>query len=276
MVTGVAGSGKSTLINKVLPTIYPEVTIIDQSLSAMGVRSNLLTYLGLSDDLRGRFAKANHVSARLFSRNSEGGCENCRGTGVERIDLAFMDDIEQPCEVCGGSGFKPEVLQYHYRGRNILQVMDMTVEEAMAFLPDELYAGAFEMLCKLGLSYLSLGQRLDSFSGGERQRLKLTRELQHRNKIIVLDEPSTGLHPSDTQLLLDFMDALVDQGNTLIVIEHNLDVITHGDWIIDIGPGAGKYGGEVLFEGTVEEMLNRGETATGEGVRRHLGMGRKI
>lgn len=276
VVTGVAGSGKSTLINKVLPTTYPEVTIIDQSLSAMGVRSNLLTYLGLSDDLRGRFAKANHVSARLFSRNSEGGCENCRGTGVERIDLAFMDDIEQPCEVCGGSGFKPEVLQYHYRGRNILQVMDMTVEEAMAFLPDELYAGAFEMLCKLGLSYLSLGQRLDSFSGGERQRLKLTRELQHRNKIIVLDEPSTGLHPSDTQLLLDFMDALVDQGNTLIVIEHNLDVITHGDWIIDIGPGAGKYGGEVLFEGTVEEMLNRGETATGEGVRRHLGMGRKV
>ncbi|MCH5686561.1 ATP-binding cassette domain-containing protein [Niabella sp. W65] len=209
-VTGVAGSGKSTLINKVLPGFYPNITVVDQSLFATGIRSNLLTYLGLSDDLRTRFAKANHVSPKLFSRNSEGACENCRGIGVEKIDLAFMDDIEQPCEVCSGSGFKPEVLQYLYRDKNIADIMNMTVEEAIVFFAGEWYTGTFEILSKLGLGYLSLGQRLDRFSGGERQRLKLTKELKHSNKIIVLDEPSTGLHPSDTQKLLDFVDALVD------------------------------------------------------------------
>lgn len=271
VVTGVAGSGKSTLINKVLPTFYPQITVIDQSLFATGVRSNLLTYLGLSDDLRERFSKANHVSPKLFSRNSEGACENCRGIGVEKIDLAFMDDIEQPCEVCGGSGFRPEVLKYLYRDKNIVDVMNMTIEEAIEFFPDELYAGSFKILSKLGLNYLSLGQRLDSFSGGERQRLKLTRELKHTNKIIVLDEPSTGLHPSDTQKLLDFMDALVDQDNTLIVIEHNLDVIAHADWIIDIGPGAGKYGGNVLFTGTVSDLLENSVSVTAEYLRQHLG-----
>ncbi|MGG7664109.1 ATP-binding cassette domain-containing protein [Dyadobacter sp. BHUBP1] len=271
-VTGVAGSGKSTLINKVLPRFYPQITIIDQSLFATGIRSNLLTYLDLSDDLRGRFSKANHVSPKLFSRNSEGACENCRGTGVEKIDLAFMDDIEQPCELCEGSGFKPEVLKYFYRDKNIVDVMEMTVEEAAGFFPDKLYAGSFEVLSKLGLGYLTLGQRLDSFSGGERQRLKLTRELKHSNRIIVLDEPSTGLHPSDTQKLLDFIDALVDQGNTLIVIEHNLDVIAHADWIIDIGPGAGKYGGHILFTGTVSDLLKDSASVTADYLRQHLGV----
>lgn len=269
-VTGVAGSGKSTLINKVLPGFYPDITVIDQSLFATGIRSNLLTYLGLSDNLRTRFAKANHVSPKLFSRNSEGACENCRGIGVEKIDLAFMDDIEQPCEVCSGSGFKPEVLQYLYQDKNIADIMNMTVEEAIVFFADEWYTGTFEILFKLGLGYLSLGQRLDRFSGGERQRLKLTKELKHSNKIIVLDEPSTGLHPSDTQKLLDFMDALVDQGNTLIVIEHNLDVIAHADWIIDIGPGAGKYGGNVMFTGTVSGLLQNKTSVTAKYLRQHL------
>lgn len=272
VVTGVAGSGKSTLINKVLPGFYPQITIIDQSLFAAGIRSNLVTYLGLSDDLRTRFSKANKVSAKLFSRNSEGACENCRGTGIEKIDLAFMDDIERPCEVCGGSGFKPEVLKYLYQNKSIAEILNMTVEEAIGFFPDELYASSFEILSKLGLGYLSLGQRLDSFSGGERQRLKLTRELKHSNKTIVLDEPSTGLHPSDTQKLLDFMDALVDQGNTLIVIEHNLDVIAHADWIIDIGPGAGKYGGYILFTGTVSDLLKDSASATAQYLKQHLCM----
>jgi excinuclease UvrABC ATPase subunit len=269
-VTGVAGSGKSTLINKVLPGFYPNITVVDQSLFATGIRSNLLTYLGLSDDLRTRFAKANHVSPKLFSRNSEGACENCRGIGVEKIDLAFMDDIEQPCEVCSGSGFKPEVLQYLYRDKNIADIMTMTVEEAIVFFAGEWYTGTFEILSKLGLGYLSLGQRLDRFSGGERQRLKLTKELKHSNKIIVLDEPSTGLHPSDTRKLLDFVDALVDGGNTLIVIEHNLDVIAHADWIIDIGPGAGKYGGNVMFTGTVSGLLQHKTSVTAKYLRQHL------
>ena len=271
VVTGVAGSGKSTLINKVLSEFYPEITIIDQSLFATGVRSNLLTYLNLSDDMRKRFSKANNVSDKLFSRNSDGACENCKGIGVEKIDLAFMDDIEHTCEVCGGSGFKPQVLKYHYNNKNIVEVMDMTIEEAIDFFPDKLYHKSFGMLFKLGLGYLTLGQRLDSFSGGERQRLKLTKELKNSNKIIVLDEPSTGLHPSDTEKLLGFMNDLVSNNNTLIVIEHNLDVIAQADWIIDIGPGAGKYGGNVLFTGTVSDLLKDNVSITAACLRQHLG-----
>lgn len=271
VVTGVAGSGKSTLINKVLPKFYKEITIIDQSLFAMSIRSNLITYLNLSDDIRKRFSIANNVSDKLFSRNSEGACKNCKGIGVEKIDLAFMDDIEQPCEACGGSGFNPQVLKYHYNNKNIVEVMDMTVEEAIDFFPDNLYSKPFDMLLKLGLGYLTLGQRLDSFSGGERQRLKLTKELKHSNKIIVLDEPSTGLHPSDTEKLLDFMNDLVENANTLIVIEHNLDVISQADWVIDMGPGAGKYGGNVLFTGTVCDLLKDNVSITAEYIRQHLG-----
>lgn len=275
VVTGVAGSGKSTLINKVLPKFYKEITIIDQTLSAMSIRSNLITYLNLSDDIRKRFSMANKVSDKLFSRNSEGACKNCKGIGVEKIDLAFMDDMEQPCEVCGGSGFKPQVLKYHYNYKNIVEVMDMTVEEAIDFFPDNLYNKPFDMLLKLGLGYLTLGQRLDGFSGGERQRLKLTKELKHSNKIIVLDEPSTGLHPSDTEKLLDFMNNLVDNNNTLIVIEHNLDVIGQADWVIDIGLGAGKYGGNVLFTGTVCDLLKDHVSITAAYIRQHLRKGKE-
>lgn len=198
VVTGVAGSGKSTLINRILPEFYPDVTIIDQSLFAASARSNLLTYLGISDIVRKLFAQSNHVSDKLFSRNSEGACKNCKGLGIEKIDLAFMDDIEQPCEVCGGSGFDPDVLKYTYHGKTIAEVMSMTVSEAADFFKDESVLRNFDLLIQLGLDYLTLGQRLDSFSGGERQRLKLTRELKNTNQIIILDEPSTGLHPTDT------------------------------------------------------------------------------
>lgn len=271
VVTGVAGSGKSTLINKVLPKCYQEITIIDQSIFTAGIRSNLLTYLNLSNDIRKRFSKANNVSDRLFSRNSEGACENCKGIGVEKIDLAFMDDIEQPCEVCGGSGFKPQVLKYRYSNKNIAEVMDMTVEEAFDFFPDKLYRASFDMLLKLGLNYLTLGQRLDHFSGGEGQRLKLTKELKQTNKIIVLDEPSTGLHPSDAKKLLAFMNSLVENNNTLIVIEHNLDIITQADWVIDIGPGAGQHGGNIVFTGPVIDLLQDHVSITAEYLRQHLG-----
>ncbi|WP_313092703.1 excinuclease ABC subunit UvrA [Chryseobacterium flavum] len=270
VVTGVAGSGKSTLINKVLPVFYPDITVIDQSLSAASARSSLLTYLNISDVVRRLFARSNHVSEKLFSRNSEGACKNCRGLGVEKIDLAFMDDIEQPCEECGGTGFDPRVLQYRYHDKTIADIMNMTVSEALLFFTEEAVLKHFEMLTKLGLDYLTLGQRLDSFSGGERQRLKLTKELKPGQQVIVLDEPSTGLHPSDTQKLLAFLDHLADQRHTLIVIEHNLDIIAHADRIIDIGPGAGKYGGEIMFEGTPEELLKDKKSFTAEFLRKHL------
>jgi excinuclease UvrABC ATPase subunit len=270
VVTGVAGSGKSTLINRILPELYPDVTIIDQSLSAASARSNLLTYLGISDIVRKLFAQSNHVSDKLFSRNSEGACKNCKGLGTERIDLAFMDDIEQPCEVCGGSGFDPDVLQYIYNEKTIVQVMNLTVSEAISFFKEETVLKNFDLLIQLGLDYLTLGQRLDSFSGGERQRLKLTKELKNTNQIIVLDEPSTGLHPSDTQKLLTFFNNLVEQNNTLIVIEHNLDIISQADWIIDMGPGAGKFGGKVLFEGTPQELLKNKISFTAEFLKKHI------
>ncbi|BAP31162.1 daunorubicin resistance protein [Chryseobacterium sp. StRB126] len=270
VVTGVAGSGKSTLINHVLPAFYQDLTVIDQSLFTASNRSNLLTYLNLSDTVRKLFSECNHVSEKLFSRNSEGACKNCKGLGVEKIDLAFMDDIEQPCEVCGGSGFDPKVLQYQYHHQNIVDVMNMTVLEAKDSFTDKNIAKSIDLLIKLGLDYLTLGQRLDSFSGGERQRLKLTRELKNTNQIIVLDEPSTGLHPSDTQKLLSFFNDLVDQNNTLIVIEHNLDIIAQADWIIDIGPGAGKFGGKVLFEGTPEKLLKNNISYTAEFLRKHI------
>jgi excinuclease UvrABC ATPase subunit len=270
VVTGVAGSGKSTLINRILPELYPDVTIIDQSLFAASARSNLLTYLGISDIVRKLFAQSNHVSDKLFSRNSEGACKNCKGLGIEKIDLAFMDDIEQPCEVCGGSGFDPDVLQYTYSGKTIVEVMNMTVSEAVIFFKEEPVLKNFDLLIQLGLDYLTLGQRLDSFSGGERQRLKLTRELKNTNQIIILDEPSTGLHPSDTQKLLTFFNGLVDQNNTLIVIEHNLDIISQADWIIDMGPGAGKFGGKVLFEGTPPDLLKNKMSFTAEFLKKHI------
>lgn len=263
VITGVAGSGKSTLINKILPGYYPDVTLIDQSLFTGSSRSNLLTYLNLSDQVRNLFAKANNVSDKLFSRNSEGACRNCRGLGIEKIDLAYMDDIEQSCELCGGSGFDPAVLKYTYLDKNIAQVMDMSVIQAIDFFKTTSIFVDFETLIKLGLEYLSLGQRIDSLSGGERQRLKLTKELHKSGEVIILDEPSTGLHPSDIQKLLLFFETFLNSNNTLIVIEHNLDIIAQADWIIDIGPGAGKFGGHIVFEGTVQDIMKDNSSFTG-------------
>ncbi|AEM72030.1 ABC transporter-related protein [Allomuricauda ruestringensis DSM 13258] len=272
VVTGVAGSGKSTLISKVLPKQFPQAKIIDQSQIRGSSKSNLLTYLGVSDKIRRLFAKENNVSIKLFSSNSEGGCENCKGLGIEKIDLAFMDDIEAPCEVCGGSGFKPQVLKYTYQNKNIVEVLDLTTLEARSFFDQNDFAPDFDLLIDLGLDYLKLGQRLNGFSGGERQRLKLTKEIADEDNLIVLDEPSTGLHPFDTKKLMTILNKLVNQNNTIIVIEHNLDIISQADWIIDVGEGAGKYGGKVIFEGKVEKLLNHKKSATAEYLRQYLGV----
>lgn len=270
VVTGVAGSGKSTLISKVLPAQYPEVKIIDQSIFTASARANLLTFLGISDYLRKLFATANNASEKLFSRNSEGACPNCKGLGIEKIDLAFMDDIEEVCEVCGGSGFNPDILKFQYKGKSIAEIYDLTVAEASKILTENLFMTHFKMLSDLGLGYLKLGQRLNSLSGGERQRLKLTKELKDENNIIVLDEPSTGLHPSDTKKLMKILNFLVDKGNTLIVIEHNLDIIAQADWIIDVGSGAGKDGGKIIFEGTVEKLIEGSESLTAKYLLQHI------
>lgn len=270
-VSGVAGSGKSSLINKILPGLYPGVRIIDQSLFAASARSNLLTYLDIANAVRKLFASANGVPANRFSTNSAGACPACKGLGVQVIDLAFMEDVREVCEVCEGSGFDPDVLQYQFAGKHIAEVLELTISEAEDFFSGQPFAPVFAKLNSLGLDYLTLGQRLSTLSGGERQRLKLARELDDQDNIIVLDEPSTGLHPSDTIKLMQVIQDLVNHNNTVIVIEHNLDIIAAADWIIDLGPGAGIHGGRVMFEGTVAALLAEEHSETGKFLRKHLG-----
>ncbi|MDR6796585.1 excinuclease ABC subunit UvrA [Acinetobacter calcoaceticus] len=270
VITGVAGSGKSTLISKVLPQQYPEIKVIDQSAITASIRSNLLTYLDLLDPIRQLFAKANKVSAKLFSFNSEGACPQCKGSGIERIELAFLDDVEMTCDLCHGSGYDPEVLKYLYKGKNIAEILKMTVTEASHFFEDQNLQQQFNSLVSLGLDYIAIGQRLNTFSGGERQRLKLSKELNETDNIFVLDEPSTGLHPSDTEKLISLLNNLVEKGNTIIVIEHNLDIISQADWIIDIGPLAGDKGGELVFSGTVNGLLSAEKSLTGHYLKKYL------
>lgn len=263
VITGVAGSGKSSLITQELPRLYPQAKVINQSRIYTSSRSNLLTYLNISDKIRKLFAQKNNVSIGLFSSNSEGACPSCKGLGVQKIDLAFMDDIEEVCDECGGNGFRQEVLKFQYKGKNIVEVLKLTIAEAIEFFNNIGFVKQLKILQELGLDYLTLGQRLNTFSGGERQRLKLSRELEKRGNILVLDEPSTGLHPADTDKLLKILHKLIRTNNTVILIEHNLDIIAQADWIIDIGPGAGKNGGKIIFEGTIKDLLkcNSSETA---------------
>ncbi len=270
VVTGVAGSGKSSLITKELPRFCQNVKIIDQSLFAASPRSNLLTFLDISDDIRKLFAQANNASIKLFSNNSDGACPSCKGLGIQKIDLAFMDDVVEICEECGGSGYKKEVLRYKYKGKNIVDIMKMTVNEAITFFGTNNFGQQLENIQRLGLGYITLGQRLNTFSGGERQRLKLSRELNANNNVFVLDEPSTGLHPSDNQILMRILNDLITARNTIILIEHNLDIISQTDWIIDVGLGAGKDGGKIIFEGTVDELLTNKVSETGKYLREYI------
>lgn len=256
VVTGVAGSGKSTLINDVFLAQHPDAIVIDQSRVTANSRSAPATYTGIMDDIRQAFAKANQVSASLFSFNSAGSCPNCNGLGVVYTDLAFMEGIVSTCEICEGRRFKPEVLEYHLRDKTISDVLDMTAEEALAFFSEKKIKAVLQAMNDVGLGYLKLGQPLSTVSGGEGQRLKLATELHKRGSVYVMDEPTTGLHLSDIGLLMGIIDRLVDTRNTVILIEHHLDVIRQADWIIDLGPEGGSAGGEVLFEGPPQALKN--------------------
>jgi excinuclease ABC A subunit len=249
VVTGVAGSGKSTLINQVFLARYPNALVIDQSRVVANSRSAPVTYTGIMDPIRQAFAKANGVNAALFSFNSAGSCSNCNGLGVIFTDLAFMEGITTRCETCEGKRFKSEVLAYHLRGQTISDVLNMTVETALAFFSEPKILPILQSMQDVGLGYLTLGQPLTTLSGGEGQRLKLATELHKKGSVYVMDEPTTGLHLSDIGLLMGIIDRLVDARNTVIVIEHHLDVIRQADWIIDLGPEGGSDGGNVLFAG---------------------------
>jgi len=254
VVTGVAGSGKSTLINDVFLAQHPDAIVIDQSRVTANSRSAPATYTGIMDDIRQTFAKANQVSASLFSFNSAGSCPNCNGLGVTYIDLAFMEGIATTCEICEGKRFKPEVLEYHLRGKTISDVLDLSVEEVLTFFTEKKIKSVLQAMNDVGLGYLKLGQPLSTVSGGEGLRLKLATELHKKGSVYVMDEPTTGLHLSDIGRLMAIIDRLVDARNTVILIEHHLDVIRQADWIIDLGPEGGNAGGEVLFEGPPQEL----------------------
>ncbi len=262
-VSGVAGSGKSSLIQGCLPKAYPEAVIIDQNLARGSRRSNTATYTGILDNVRKAFAKANGVDAALFSANSKGACPDCNGLGVIYTDLAHLDPMVTPCETCEGKRFTAEVLAYHLRGKSISDVYEMSVSDAVDFFTEPAIVKILKGLDDVGLGYLTLGQPLSTLSGGERQRLKLAAELGKAGNIYVLDEPTTGLHMNDVDTLIGLFDRLVDASSTVIVIEHNLDVISRADWVIDMGPGAGQAGGTVQFEG-VPADLAASDTLTGQ------------
>ncbi|MEV4539921.1 excinuclease ABC subunit UvrA [Asanoa sp. NPDC049518] len=269
VVTGVAGSGKSTLVNEVFLGQFPDAVNIDQSAVGASIRSNPATYTGLMDDIRRLFAKANGVNAGLFSFNSKGACANCQGLGVIYTDLGFMEGFKSPCEVCHGRRFSQEVLDYHLRGKSIADVLELTAAEAAEFFTEKKLRTILSAVNDVGLDYLRLGQPLSTLSGGECQRIKLATELHKTGTVYVMDEPTTGLHMSDIQHLLGIIDRLVNQGNSVVVIEHNLDVIKNADWIVDLGPEGGTKGGEVLFTGTPADLLEA-DTHTAAAVRRDL------
>jgi excinuclease UvrABC ATPase subunit len=262
VVTGVAGSGKSSLIHQVFLRQHPDAVVIDQGAVGASTRSNPATYTGVMDDVRKAFASANKVSASLFSFNSKGACENCQGLGVIYTDLAFLDGVKTPCEICAGKRFKDEVLAYTLNGKSISDVPAMTVQQALDFFEIKEVVRKLQAMSDVGLDYLSLGQPLSTLSGGECQRIKLAGELHKKGSVYVMDEPTTGLHMADIGRLLAIMNRLVDTGNTVVVIEHNLAIIKNADWIIDMGPEGGSKGGTVLFAGTPMQMLNATHSLT--------------
>ncbi|MEV6600970.1 excinuclease ABC subunit UvrA [Actinoplanes sp. NPDC051346] len=275
VVTGVAGSGKSSLIHGSVAG-GDGVVSVDQSAIKGSRRSNPATYTGLLDPIRKAFAKANGVKPALFSANSEGACPTCNGAGVIYTDLGMMAGVATTCEDCGGKRFQAAVLEHHFGGRNISEVLAMSVTEAEEFFgAGEARTPAahaiLDRLADVGLGYLSLGQPLTTLSGGERQRIKLATQMAGKGAVYVLDEPTTGLHLADVEQLLGLLDRLVDSGKSVIVIEHHQAVMAHADWIIDLGPGAGHDGGRVVFEGKPADLVAARSTLTGEHLAEYVG-----
>ncbi|KRM06422.1 UvrA [Liquorilactobacillus ghanensis DSM 18630] len=271
VVSGPAGSGKSTLVNAIKQQITVPYIDLDQTSAGINIRSTPATYLKIMDSIRKLFAEANHVSMQLFSYNGKGACPRCKGKGVTITNMAFMDPVVQTCELCHGHRYNPEVLRYQYHGKNIHQVLSLPITAAIAFFADQAeICQKLDYLLKVGLGYLDLSQAMTTLSGGEIQRLRLALELNHQGKFYFLDEPTTGLHLKDTEKLIDLFNQLVDQGNTLILIEHNLRVISQADYLIDLGPDAGKYGGQLCFAGSPQASLKQPRSRTGMALKQAI------
>ncbi len=270
-VTGVAGSGKSSLIHECFAKEHPEAVVIDQSPIGKSSRANAATFIGVFDLIRKEFAAATNSDASLFSFNSKGACPKCNGQGVLTFELHFLDSVKTICDECEGKRYHAEVLELKYEGKNIAEVLDMTVNQAYEHFTSSKIRKHLKLLQQVGLGYLNLGQSLSSLSGGESQRLKIATELQKDGNIYIMDEPTTGLHMSDIDNFYNIVKSLVDNSNTVVIIEHNLDIIRHADWIIDMGPEGGKKGGELLFQGTPEDLVQCERSVTGRYLRRVVG-----
>lgn len=268
-VCGVSGSGKSSLMLEAFPERYPDAIVVDQGSIGISSRSTLATYMGVMDDIRAIFSKETGQPAGLFSFNSLGACPKCQGKGEMKPDVAFADPITVTCEACHGTRYSDEALSYRIRGKNIVEILQLTVDEALEYFDAPKIVKRANMLRDVGLGYLTLGQTTSSLSGGEVQRLKLASHLQKAGQIYILDEPSLGLHAKDSDKLLDLFQRLVERGNSVIIIEHNLAFIAASDWVIELGPGGGKQGGNIIFAGTPEDMLHA-QTATAKWLRKEV------
>ena len=255
-VTGVAGSGKSSLVHHAFMKDYPQSILIDQSPVGRSSRANPATYTGVFDLIRKEFARGTNAEASLFSFNSKGACPKCNGQGFVSFELHFLDAVKTLCDECEGNRYKPEVLELKLKGQTIADVLNMSIDQALEFFESPKIRKHLHLMQEVGIGYLKTGQSLSTLSGGESQRLKIATELHKSGQIYVMDEPTTGLHMSDIERLYGIIRSLVDKDNTVIIIEHNLDIIRYADWIIDLGPEGGKKGGEVLFEGVTEEFIH--------------------
>jgi excinuclease UvrABC ATPase subunit len=262
-ITGVSGSGKSSLVEELLRQ-YPNAVVLDQSPIGASSRSVVATYVEAFNGMRMEFSQATGMPASLFAFNSDGACPACEGLGYTRFDMHFLGDIKQICDVCNGRRFGDETLQYRYRGHTIADVLDLTVEQVQNVFRASDVRARFKMLLDVGLGYLRIGQTLTELSGGERQRVKIAQRLSQKGHIYVLDEPTRGLHPVDVAQLVCILDQLVNVGNTVIVVEHDLDLIKCSDWIVDLGPGGGEEGGRIVAEGTPETVAGTRESLTGQ------------
>ena len=268
-VTGVAGSGKSSLIRQEFVERYPDCIVIDQKPIGTSARSTPATYTGVMDDIRKLFAKENGVSAQWFSFNSKGACPVCKGKGEILPDVAFADPVAILCEECMGKRYNPTALSYPYQGKNIEEVMSLTIHQALEFFPQPKIHERLQCMLDVGLGYMTLGQPTSTLSGGEVQRLKLASELHKQGNVYVLDEPTTGLHNQDVARLLQLLRRIVTAGNTVIVVEHRQELLAQADWIIDLGPEGGRKGGKVMFTGTPEQLLACADSLTGQYLRKN-------
>lgn len=263
-LTGVSGSGKSSLIDEIVSQQNEKVVLIDQSQVGANKRGCIATYVGSFDKIRGIFAKENRMHPSLFSYNAHGGCELCKGLGSIEMDMNFLGDVKIKCESCNGLRYKEKVLRYKYKNKNIAEILAMTASEIGDLFDDSEIKGQMNLLKEVGLDYMEMGQTLDTLSGGESQRLKLASKLQKKGEFYILDEPTSGLHFADIEKLLELLNRLVDNGNTVLVVEHNLDVIKNADWVIDLGPEGGEKGGSVIAQGTPREIIKIKSSYTGK------------